>query len=495
MEHRFHIDPRIGWRIPQVTVHRLRIDDLAAVKQVIRVPYLLHAAQELHHFRPDHPLDQVGPQSAVPMLAGERAPVRADQVGHFHRNRLHLFKAFRSFDIQNRTQVQLADRGMGVVDTPGVVSLHNFLEIGDVSRQVLDPDRGVVNKLRRVGIGEMTHKKSESGFSQIPYAIHLCSLLHDGMGVAMSLTQQTVLQGLGAVAQLLQVPALEFDKQERFRIALQEKAVAVLFHVTPGGIEDMFIHQFRGGRSVGHRLHGAFKCFLQGGELRDEQDFMLFHRHQLHHRLGDKRQGALTAAKQFAQIKRASAGCNRVHFAKAVDGVTRITSRNIRVGGLLQDEIAVFAKQCDHFPVDTSLQRIKLQFFIEFRFGERPEMRAGAVAKHDMQFTDMFAGRAVRDRIGSAGVITDHAAQHTTVGSRSIGSEEQSVRCGLAVKLITDDTRLDAREMFSGVDLQHPMHEAGDIGNDAASGSLAGQAGTGGPHGDRHLVVSCIVDQ
>ena len=76
--------------------------------------------------------------------------------------------------------------------------------------------------------------------------------------------------------------------------------------------------------------------------------------------------------------------------------------------------------------------------------GERAEGGLRAVAEEPSSGYQVVAGAAVDDRVGAAGIVADHAADHGSVGGGGFGAEEQPVAGDGVVQFVADHAGLDA---------------------------------------------------
>ena len=91
----------------------------------------------------------------------------------------------------------------------------------------------------------------------------------------------------------------------------------------------------------------------------------------------------------------------------------------------------------------------------------------------------MFAGTAIDDGIGAAGIIADHPADHGPVGCGGLRAEKKTVWSGERVQLVADDTGLHAYPAFFCIQFEDFCKIFGDIHYDPVAHHLTGQRGPG----------------
>ena len=92
----------------------------------------------------------------------------------------------------------------------------------------------------------------------------------------------------------------------------------------------------------------------------------------------------------------------------------------------------------------------------------------------------MVARAAVDERVGAARVVAQHAAQTAAVARRGLRTEEQTVGLQGKVQLIAHHTGLHTGPSLFDVDFQDVVPVAADVGHDARSHHLPGNAGAAG---------------
>ena len=85
----------------------------------------------------------------------------------------------------------------------------------------------------------------------------------------------------------------------------------------------------------------------------------------------------------------------------------------------------------------------------------------------------MMSGAPVNQRVRSAGIVAQHAADATAVAGRSFRAEKKSVRLKGKVEFITHHSWLNPGPSLSSINLKNPVPMPGNIANDAASHHLA----------------------
>ena len=79
--------------------------------------------------------------------------------------------------------------------------------------------------------------------------------------------------------------------------------------------------------------------------------------------------------------------------------------------------------------------------------------------------------------MGTAGVVRDHPSDRAKGTGGRVGGEMLAVSLERLVERPEHNTGLDPDPVLSGIDLQHPVHMAGEIGDHAGPESVARHAG------------------
>src|SRR3546814_6680763 len=94
----------------KILIHWIRLDLLARIHALLRIPDRLELAERLHQFRAIHLRQQARAHLTVAMLAGQRAAVTEDQIGGLVHEAAPLADAVRRADIEVDATVHAAGR-------------------------------------------------------------------------------------------------------------------------------------------------------------------------------------------------------------------------------------------------------------------------------------------------------------------------------------------------------------------------------------------------
>ena len=109
----------------QVRGDRRRVDDAAGIEEAVRIERLLHLPERLIELGAEHLLVEGAAHQAVAVLARQRAAELEHEIGDFVGDRFELRDAVRGLEIDDRPDVQAADRGVRVHAGGGVVPPHD----------------------------------------------------------------------------------------------------------------------------------------------------------------------------------------------------------------------------------------------------------------------------------------------------------------------------------------------------------------------------------
>ena len=125
---------------------------------------------------------------------------------------------------------------------------------------------------------------------------------------------------------------------------------------------------------------------------------------------------------------------------------------------------------------------------------EAAERRQRPVGQHDLDGEDVRRRDAVGEAVRPARVVGDVAADRARLLARRIGREVQPERRERAREIEVDDTGLDPRHPFVGVDRHDPVHlRRHDHDGTAERNRAAGEAGARTTRGERPA-VPCAPD-
>ena len=138
-------------------------------------------------------------------------------------------------------------------------------------------------------------------------------------------------------------------------------------------------------------------------------------------------QGPFASTEQGRKIKGRPTRCKRLHLQQLVQCVAGVSAQNFRMWVGFLYEISVLLEQIGHPPVDGPLERTLLLLLMQFIRGDGAECCLGTITKDGTNLEGVFSCGLIFDRIGSAGVVADHAADHAPVGGGGVRAKLKSV--------------------------------------------------------------------
>ena len=374
-----------------------------------------------------------------------------------------------------------AHAGVGVVGRDRAVPVDDVPEGADVLRELLRRDGRVLHECRRLGIPLHAHEQPQPGLPDAPRV----RLGGGGRGADAGVAQVTLpeqhFQGVQAVGDLAGRFAVVLDHEDGLRIAFDEVALVGRRGRFLGQVEDDLVGEFHrrgtGLQDLDRRFHG----FDQVREMADGQSGMGRQGHEVDARLGHGGQRTLGPDDHLAGIEGAVSG-------EFVQVVSAHAPHDPGIPG--RDLVPVLVGDTADFAVDPSLHSARGGLLAVFAVAHRPEDRPRTVAQDHVEFQDVVDRLPVDDGMGAAGVVADHAADVRPVARRYVRGEQQSEGLQVGVELVQDHAGLDPGPARFDVDLEDPVHVAGEIDLDAAAHGLSGQAGAAaaGRDGDAPFV-------
>jgi hypothetical protein len=114
-----------------------------------------------------------------------------------------------------------------------------------------------------------------------------------------------------------------------------------------------------------------------------------------------------------------------------------------------------------------------------------PHAHPRAIVSKDVQLFDVVDGVPTHQRVDSARVVPNHAAERAVVVRRRIGCEREVMSLGGVPQVIEDDARLHHRPLGINVQLDDVVHVLRHVDHDGHVAALAGQAGPAATRHDR----------
>ena len=390
--------------------------------------------------------------------------------------------------------MQFARAGVRVVDAGDVVFVaHERVELGDVGGQVGHGHGGVLYDVARLGVAHDVGHDALAGAAQLPDPGAIVAPEHRE-GVTEASGAQVGLEGAHLPLEGSTILMADFDDEDGAGVALHEETVLRLFEVGLGALEDVAVDQFDGVRAMPQSDKGGVERLLYRSEVGAEKRSRRGQRVAVQLELNADEKRALGAGDKPAEVERLVR--RRVEHGaiqQRVEGVAGIAAGDRRFGEVIGDEPAVLrvAEQVAHGAVNAGFVRVRASAFgREFSGREWTEGGHGAVAEKAAGGDEVLARATVDDRVGAAGVVADHAADHRAVGSGGLGGEEQAMRLEEKVEHVAHDARLHAHTALRDVEGHDAIEVAADVDDYAAPHDLAGQRSAGGARDQAHAVFA-----
>ena len=103
----------------------------------------------------------------------------------------------------------------------------------------------------------------------------------------------------------------------------------------------------------------------------------------------------------------------------------------------------------------------------------------------------MVSRAAVNQRVGSAGVVSIHAAYAAAVACGGLGGEKESVGFKCQVQLVTHYTGLHPYPAFFSIDFKYFVQMTADVCHDAIAYHLSSDRGSSSTRYDMSLSFAC----
>ncbi len=433
---------RPGSRPPKVLVDRARPDQHSRVEQVVGVEDRLDGREELQRGLAVHQRQHLAAGPAVTVLAGAGTTVRDDQPGGVE----HEVPEHRRVALQREVQpdVHAAVTEMPVGDAGQPVTGDQGFELPQVRPQLLGRDGGVLPARPALASGRGVRGQPGAVLADPPDRrggragrqhdrVDRRTVAHHGCGGKLGCR-------IGLAANLDHQPAAAARQ-----VGHLGGALPVPDDVHQPGVEALHGERVvgqHGGDRVGGRRHVRVPEHHQQPGRAD--------RHQPDGRLEGHREGALGADQRAGQVAAAFGEQMLERVARHLAGE----------------------------PAELGPQHVEMARHQSFQPWQRrqpvgrPELPAGAV--DDGERGDVVGGPAVGNGVRPAGVVADHPAERRPVLRRRIGTEAQPVRRGGALQVGQHHPGLHQRGTASGVEVEDPVHPAGEVQHDAGADRVAG---------------------
>lgn len=473
-------------------IHRRGVDDLAGVEQAGGVEEMFDRAHELVALVADHEADELAAQAAVAVFAGEGAAVFFDEGGDVGRDGAKHGVANLGLEVEQGAGVELAAAGVGVVNAADAVFVaHEGVEFADVGRQVGDGDGGVLDDLGGADVADDVGHDALAGAAEIPDAGDVV-VVENWIRVAEAGGAEIGDEGGEHGVAFGAFGAADLDDEDGAGVALDEEAIAGLLEVGLGAVEDMFVDEFAGRRAVAEGDEVGVEGFVNAGEVGAEQGGGGGEGLAVEFKLDAEEEGALGAGDEAAEVEGAGGGrVERGGVHEQVEGVAGVAALDFGAGemggdggamGGIGEEVAQAAVEAGFEGVGAGALGGK------FVGSEGGESDFGAVGEEAAGGDEVFAGGAVNEGVGAAGVIAHHAADHGAVGGGGFGAEAEAVGGEGEVEVVADDAGFYAHAAGDGVDGKDAVEVAAEVHDEAGAHDLAGEGGAGGARDEAEAV-------
>ena len=291
--------------VAEVLRHRRRVDDLAGVEHVARVEQVLDRPHGLVELIAEDLAVELAAGQAVAVLAGVDAAELAHEVLDLLGDGAHPDDLVGSAEVDERPDVQAADRAVTVEAGAHLVLVEDLGEPGGVGGESLRRDGGVLDERQRpVRPLAGGHQQPEAGLADLEQRA-LLRRGHQTQGVVpVAVGVPEVDQRVEPLRDVVEVVAGERDEQQGRRVTDQAVAQVGVLDLAAGQVENGLVHQLDLGGVARQRVGGGLDRLLRGVEVPHREDRVLRFGHQVDHDLGGDRQRALGADDELREVER-----------------------------------------------------------------------------------------------------------------------------------------------------------------------------------------------
>jgi hypothetical protein len=347
--------PRRQWHrggqlgVAQVLGHGRRVDHHAGVQAAVRVEERLHLAKRLVEVVAEDPAVERAAHEPVAVL-GRVDPVElADEIDDLLRDGLERLDPLPRGQVDERPDVQAADRAVPVEAGLETVPVEHLAEARDVVVETLGRDGGVLHERRRAACPRARrHQQAEGRLAHLSQRVLLGGRLGPQGVVAVTVLAPGGLEGLEPVVGLRFVAGEEGHIQQRGGVALEHLGEPPKLELAPRQVEDRLVEQLDRSRAERQSILGRGDGAGHRLEVPDGEHLHLRQRHQPDGGLGDRDQCALRARDEASKIERAAAG-------QAVEAVAARLAPVLRVA--VRDRIVVLAHDLRQPAIERALER------------------------------------------------------------------------------------------------------------------------------------------
>ena len=230
-------------------IHAGSIDDLVHIERVIRIPAALDLLHETVAFLAVHQGDELATEAAVAVLAAETAAVLTHQRGSLLGHGTEKSPPVLGLQIDDRPKMQFARADMAVENALQAEAVQHGAEVAHIRREAFGRNRRVLYDSDRLGIAFHAAEHAETGLAQGPDARHV-GPVHPRAGVREAACEKLRFERVGA---RVHFRSAELRNQQRRRIALDEKAVALRLKIVLPKLQYTPVHQLDSVRRMPQR--------------------------------------------------------------------------------------------------------------------------------------------------------------------------------------------------------------------------------------------------
>ncbi len=297
-------------------VHSRRPHDLAGIHQVVGIEEVLDlfetAGQALAEL-PGHPF---AADQAIAVLARERALVPSHQNGGLLGDGAHLRRAAgrpRAAHVQDRTDMQRADRGVGIPGPARAVTRKDFGEPGRVFREVLQRHCAVLDEADGLAVALQGHHDVQARLADIPQRFLRRRVRHRHHRAGQAEVRHQFHQRIELRQQTGPVFTAELHQQDRFGRRRGRVDQCGLHHrpehrVAARQVDHGAVHQLHRRRSELDDMLRAVHCAMEVPEVDDPEHLVRGQAGQLQLQALEPGQSAFGPHQQVGQVDRAVRG-------------------------------------------------------------------------------------------------------------------------------------------------------------------------------------------
>ena len=457
-----HGNDRVGVAIAQVFVHGPGVDDVAGVENVVRIKVALDLAVQAVKLGAKETLVHPAAGAAIAVFTAERSAIAVQKI----HGKVHDLRHFRDFPghlgVDERSDVKATGAGVGVVGHPRAQAVTELLKFGDVLRQMVGRNGGILDEGNRLVVAADAHHETQSDLAHGP-DVFLSRGINDrdgDSGIDILCLQMT-LEAIDFGLQLPLTLTVELGDENAIRVAIDEgpQQPGVLGHVAAKRQSQM-VQQFdRRGPRLQHRRHGRQRreeiVVVDDGQGRHARQG-----HEIEFQFRQDAQRAFCATEQLRQVEILVLGPIEADSAlnEAVKVVAATAAPVTRCA--VANDVGVVARQARHFPIDVALQPVTHLVLTQGVISKRPHARAGPVGQNDLGLQQMVGRHAIQDGMTAGGVVGNDAPHRRPVAAGGVWPELQAMRLERQVQFVQHEPRPHPHPTFLRVDFVNAIKPA-----------------------------------